>query len=110
MVEIKIATEFSRYPGGRYRSLGKFSGEQFREDYLIPALRGGEKVIVVLDETEGYGSSFLEEAFGGLVRRGFDLRELEAKLATVARNPEFETYVDELWQYIRDESVRKASA
>ena len=68
MKEIHIATDFSRAPAGRYCGDGPRSGEEFREKYLVPALRSGERVVVYLDGVEGYGSSFLEEAFGGLVR------------------------------------------
>lgn len=38
---------------------------------LVPVLQSGEKAIIEMDGTRGYGSSFLEEAFGGLVRKGF---------------------------------------
>ena len=107
MVQIAIAVDFTRFPGGRYRELGKFSGQEFREDRLIPLLETEENVRVLLDGTEGYGSSFLEEAFGGLVRSGFTREELEAKLDPVAGEPSFETYVDEIWEYINDEARRR---
>ena len=109
MAEIKIATQYSRYPGGRYRRLGKFSGEEFRDDHLIPALKSGDKVIVVLDGTAGYGSSFLEEAFGGLVRNGFSLDELRLNLEPLAEESDFQTYVEEIWQYISEEAERKTA-
>ena len=107
MTRIEIATNFSRYPGGRYRALGKFSGEQFRDDVLIPSLQENAEVLVVLDGTVGYGSSFLEEAFGGLVRNGFSLDQLEGKLKLVANDPDFLTYSTEIWQYIRDAAARR---
>ncbi|MDO6458964.1 STAS-like domain-containing protein [Celeribacter halophilus] len=110
MAEISIATDFSRFPGGRYRKLGKHSGEEFREDVLSPALKKNEEVFVILDGTVGYGSSFLEEAFGGLVRIGFSLDELKGKLKPVAQSPEYQTYVQEIWQYIEDASQRKSIA
>ena len=65
---IDIAADFTRYPGGRYRTDGIFSGQRFRDDYLVPRLRAHDHVTVRLDGTMGYGSSFLEEAFGGLAR------------------------------------------
>lgn len=67
---INVAKDFSRYPAGRYKQDGPFSGEAFREDFLLPALEKNENIIIDLDGTRGYGSSFLEEAFGGLVRKG----------------------------------------
>ena len=65
---IVIAEVFSPYPAGRYRDDGEFNGTAFREDHLVPALRKFERVEVVFDGVAGFGSSFLEEAFGGLIR------------------------------------------
>ena len=82
---LSIASEFSRTPGSRYRKEGDFSGEQFREELLLPclhaALAANETVDVVLDGTAGYGTSFLEEAFGGLIRE--DRLTVEEVLATL---------------------------
>ena len=73
---ISIAKDFSPTPAGRYRSDGPFPGEKFRDDLLLPALRKDtEPVTVELDGTAGFGSSFLEEAFGGLVRCGINRSE-----------------------------------
>ena len=68
MITVNVARDFSRFPSGRFKSKGKTSGEGFREEFLEPHLRKGAEVTVELDGTIGYGSSFLEEAFGGLVR------------------------------------------
>ena len=67
MFVLKV-TEFTKYPGPRYIDLGSNSGEEFREEYLIDALRKDSEVSVNLDGVLGYGSSFLEEIFGGIVR------------------------------------------
>lgn len=69
MIMINIAREFSRFPAGRFFTDGPFSGEKFREEFLMPIVSKGEAVEVDLDGVAGYGSSFLEEAFGGLVRK-----------------------------------------
>jgi hypothetical protein len=66
-------TEFSEFPGPRYISLGPYSGEAFRKQVLIPNIQAhAGKLIVDLDGALGYGSSFLDEAFGGLIREGVD--------------------------------------
>ena len=65
---IKIAEDFSSTPAGRYREDGPFPGEVFRDEILVPALAAYDEVCVDLSGVEGFGSSFLEEAFGGLVR------------------------------------------
>ena len=69
--EISIADDFSRFPAGRYPEDGEFNGTLFREEYLVPTLkklRGSDQLLVTFDGVAGFGSSFLEEAFGGLVR------------------------------------------
>lgn len=76
MTTIRIATDFSRHPAGRFIADGPYSGEAFRKNFLEKPLLAGEVVIVELDGTRGYGSSFLEEAFGGLVRDGLPKERL----------------------------------
>ncbi|MGO9263991.1 MAG: STAS-like domain-containing protein [Candidatus Binataceae bacterium] len=72
MVAIRIA-DHARSPGGRYVKDGPYSGEWFRDQILAEPLRmavkTGDVLEVELDKTSGYGSSFLEEAFGGLIRK-----------------------------------------
>ena len=63
-----MALEFSPFPAARFREDGKFNGTRFREEHLIPALNENEDVEVSLDGVAGVASSFLEEAFGGLLR------------------------------------------
>lgn len=69
---INISKDFSPTPGARYKSEGKYSGEEFRDEILRPKFeeskRSGEQLIVNLDGGYGYPTSFLEEAFGGLAR------------------------------------------
>ena len=70
-INIDVATQFTRTPGGRYRSEGKWSGEEFRETMVEPILEKDTSatVIIDLDGPVGFTSSFLEEVFGGLVRK-----------------------------------------
>jgi STAS-like domain of unknown function (DUF4325) len=72
VLNLSIAEDFSRTPGPRFRSEGKFSGEQFRDEVLQKhfdqATSSGAKLHVDLDGGYGYAPSFLEEAFGGLAR------------------------------------------
>ncbi|RTD94420.1 DUF4325 domain-containing protein [Variovorax atrisoli] len=68
MITVSVAKDFTRYPAGRYKRNGETSGEAFRERFLEDPIRKGETVLVDFDGTVGYGSSFLEEAFGGVVR------------------------------------------
>lgn len=65
----EFAEKFSKYPGGRYRKHGPFSGEEFRDDVLIPLLDTYPKVKLNLTGTYGFGSSFLDEAFGEMGKK-----------------------------------------
>lgn len=96
---ISFANEFSAFPAGRYRNDGPFPGEAFRDDLLEPRLREFDLVSVDLDGAMGYGSSFLEEAFGGLVRLGkLTAETLHQKLRLhCVEDP---SVIDEIWQYI----------
>lgn len=97
---ISIANDFSPAPAGRYRKDGPFPGEVFRDSLLIPALQAADEVVVDLDGTSGYGSSFLEEAFGGLVRTaGFTAEDLKKRLRIRSSRQSYELRV---WNYIRD--------
>ncbi len=65
---ISLVTDFTRYPGGRYRKHGKYSGEEFRETVLRPIVQNNESVVIDLDGAFTIPPSFLDEAFGPLVR------------------------------------------
>jgi hypothetical protein len=80
---IKIAEEFTDSPGARYETDGEFSGQEFREKLLKPrfdALEPGEILEIDFDGTFGYPPSFLEEAFGGLIREVEDPKKVEERL------------------------------
>jgi STAS-like domain of unknown function (DUF4325) len=97
-VKLNVAKNFSRFPAGRFNSDGDFSGERFRDQFLVPALSKDQQVIVELDGTAGYGSSFLEEAFGGLTRKAlFAAKELHARLTPQSADT---SLVAEIWEYI----------
>jgi hypothetical protein len=104
---ISIRNNFSENPSGRYRTDGPNSGERFREEYLLPALQSNESVSVDLDSVFGFGSSFLEEAFGGLVRKGLKASQLHKKLDIKSSTASI--YVRRAWSYIDEESERTRS-
>lgn len=85
-IEINIAKEYSKTPGGRYVSEGAYSGEDFRKTILRPAfdrtVAQGKTLVVVLDGGYGYSPSFLEEAFGGLVRETKDVRVAQIEIVS----------------------------
>lgn len=96
---INIAADFSPSPAGRFfPEDGDFPGQLFRDKLLLPALKENDVVVVNLDGTDGYGSSFLEEAFGGLVRLGYPLKVLRDKLKLESTR---ESYPVRIWNYIQ---------
>lgn len=67
---INVAEDYCSTPLGRYKKHGEYSGQRFRDELLIPALQECDHLIVDFDGVAGLPSSFLEEAFGGLIRLG----------------------------------------
>ena len=64
--------DFSKNPGLRDPKQADDSAEEFRDKYVIPALEelvGDNKLVISLDGTRGVNPSFLEELFGGMVRK-----------------------------------------
>lgn len=82
---ISLARNFSRNPGPRLKDQGPDSGETFRK-LLIRALAQYDKIVVDLDGTSGIGSSFLDEAFGGLVRsEGMSKKEVLRRVRVISK-------------------------
>jgi hypothetical protein len=70
---INFVQDFTDTPGGRYRHEGPFSGEQFRDEILEPAVKNFDEVLLNLNGAIGFPSSFIDEAFGGLIENlGYD--------------------------------------
>ena len=101
---INLARDFSRFPAGRYRQDGEWSGQRFREDILEPSLRANELTSVVIGGTvAGIPSSFIDEAFGGLVREsGFTYKYLRSHLMIVSTSNLYDEYVRQSWQSIEE--------
>ncbi|MEI3853578.1 MULTISPECIES: STAS-like domain-containing protein [unclassified Ensifer] len=105
MIPVRIV-DFSAYPAGRDEKDGPFNGKKFRDEILVPAIRKAietrDKVLVILDDVKSYGSSFLEEAFGGLVRVShFKRSELESVLEIRAERPVYNTYKRQIENHIK---------
>lgn len=94
---VNVAQDFSKYPAGRYVEDGPASGQLFRDKFLIPALKESRRLTIELDGTRGYGSSFLEEAFGGAVRAGFAPDIVKQTFALISVD---KSLVEEIHDYI----------
>lgn len=100
---INIAKDFSEVPAGRFYSDGEVSGQAFREKVLAPALAKPGPLLIDLDGVEGFGSSFLEEAFGGFLRHhSVTLSEFLDRVTF--KSDEDPTYIEEIRGYLEDEA------
>lgn len=100
---ISVVNDFSENPAGRYVADGPNSGERFRNEYLLPPLREGKSIVVNLDGALGFGSSFLEEAFGGLVRNGIPASDL---LKRITIKSSVSIYGARIRRYIEEAGAR----
>lgn len=108
MQHIDIGRDFSKFPGARFKKDGPHSGEEFRSEKLLPALRAAkessDKVTIQLDGVIGLPSSFLEEAFGGVYRVDRSLGGLKmlSYIEFKYKDARFKSYVDLIKRYIAE--------
>ena len=106
---IDIAQKFSDSPSGRYIEDGEYCGANFLHQYLLPNIHKYTKIILDFTNVLGYGSSFLEEAFGGLVREtGMSKEEFFKHIEIKTLNDPF--LLEEINQYIDEEIERERQA
>lgn len=95
-IMIKLS-DFSKFPSGRDDNDGDFNGEKYRNSILAPQIKAakatGKKIEISIDGVLNFGSSFLEEAFGGLVRNGIASKgELKSILRITPDNHRYARY------------------
>lgn len=103
ILKITISKDFSETPGPRFKEEGDFSGEEFLERILLPAyeqvVNENGNLLIDLDGTEGYATSFLESTFGGLAR----IFPAEEILTRITFKSDDEPYlIDEIKKYVRE--------
>ena len=103
-IEFSIAKDYTPFPGPRFTRQGEFSGERLGK-ILAKRLRASpSRFRVILDGTVGIGSSFLDQAFGGLVsEHGFDARDLESRI-------DFVSEIDPSYVHTIHKSISRAAA
>lgn len=95
---LKLA-EYTKYPFARYSVDGPHSAEEFRTDWLIPALEKNHQIILDLNDVTGFPGSWTEEVFGGLIRsHGYTATELRERLSIDVLDELIEY---EIWHYIK---------
>ncbi|MCU8039631.1 STAS-like domain-containing protein [Shewanella sp. SM69] len=105
MIYLKVS-DYSLEPFGRYVSDGDGNGETFRKNYIIPAIRSGKKISILLDGVnDEYGSSFLVEAFANLIRKeNIDYSEIKNKIFFISKNSGL---LDEIDYYLLEANREK---
>ncbi|MDR1200694.1 MAG: STAS-like domain-containing protein [Tannerellaceae bacterium] len=104
ILKICERSEGYKYEGPRYRDLGPFSGQEFREEHLLPwlnSLTDKEKGIIDFEGTAVYSPSFLEESFGGAIRKNAKNGE---KLSNVSFNN-----IDPIWKEKVEKYIKLAN-
>ena len=100
-IVISLANDFTPAP------LGRKKGRDFRDNFLLPKIREAEKnnetVVVSMDGTEGFGSSFADEAFAGLVTEGhYNAKRLRELLKVEAEDDTLKAYISLLWEFVEE--------
>jgi len=91
-----------RFQGPRKRELGDASGEEFREDYLLPwlaSLSSSDSAIIDFIGTRVYSPSFLDESFAGAIRTDRLNKEKLTRVSFVNMDP---VWLEILKKYIQD--------
>ena len=101
--------DFSRTPGTRHTAEGLFSGEDFRKKFMDAALKeafdNNAKLTIDLDNTIGYGTSWLEEVFGGLARSEGAQKVADTLIFISNEEPYL---IDDIKGYIKDAEQQTA--
>lgn len=106
-MRINVAKDFSKNPSGRYIKDGKTSGEVFLKNVLLPAVNTYDVVEIDFDGVRGYGSSFLEEAFGGFIRETkMTLVEFFKRIRIITQDPFLKLEIE---SYLEDEIHRSST-
>ena len=103
METLTIATDYSEFPGGRYSEDGEGNATDFRENHLVPLLEKNEPFLVDLNGVVAYPVSFLDEAFGALVRtKRYSAEQLLNQIKFRATDPGLRIFVKLIKDHIRN--------
>lgn len=103
-ITFNVTKQFSRTPSARIAKEGKYPGSELR-NIITPLIKKAIKekgtFTIILDGAAGYGTSFLEEVFGGLVRiEHIPYQDLVRTLNIVSdEEPEL---IEEIWDDIKE--------
>lgn len=64
-----MSKDFHHILGGRERRISKYSGEDFREQFMDPNFETHDRITINLDGVLGFPVEFIDEVFGVLSRK-----------------------------------------
>lgn len=107
---IKIANDYTQTPGARYITDGPFSGEDFRDNILekkyLECVLKKEPLVVDFDGSYGYSTGFLEEIFGGMIRKGYSMNDLLNIIKFISK--EEPGLISTIFRYMSEEQERQS--
>lgn len=96
---LKVA-EYTDMPIGRNHLDGPKNGADFRDNYLIPSLDKYDVVYVDFNGTLGTTPSFLEEVFGGVIRKKYiSAADIDRRVIVLYK---FESVKNNVKKYIKE--------
>ncbi len=98
---ININKDFSKYIGPGKKKVAEFSGEDFRERFLVENFEIYDSINIELDGTLGYPWDFLDETFGVMARK-YGKKKFWEKFNFISAN----NYVIEKITYIVNNSKK----
>ena len=105
--KIHIAIDFSETPGAREKKDGEFSGQQFLEEQLLPKFKDAMSkrglLLIDLDDTWGYPSSFISGSFGELSKQFGALKTLRH---LTFKSDDDRLLIDQIKKVIKDPEAR----
>ncbi len=110
MKKLKVIEDFNFTTGPRYIREGANSGEEFRINVLYPKVKeaiNNKCVLEIdLDGAAGYGTSFLEEAFGGLIRENnLSYNAINSHIRIISTEEEY--LIEDIDEYMKDAQNEK---
>ncbi|MCB5412179.1 STAS-like domain-containing protein [Pseudogemmobacter faecipullorum] len=100
LTHIHVGRDFHDAPGGRYVEDGPGNATDFRNKFLLPVLTSGGRAEIELDGVPGLPSSFLEEAFGGLVRLGYRADKIRETFSFIVKEPSFKRFPQLIYDHL----------
>ena len=103
METLTVAKDYSQYPGGRYLEDGVGNATDFREKHLVPMLEKNKPFLIDLNGVVAYPVSFIDEAFGALVRtKRYSADRLLKQIKFRATDPGLGVFVELIKDHIRN--------